>query len=77
PESYTFDFGPKELVNLVGLSKSEGNAAMKKLFENSKIKVIDNKIHVTDIEEIDKQAKYYHKMEKIERARRQNAMKNR
>lgn len=77
PESYTFDFGPKELVNLVGLSKSEGNAAMKRLFENSKIKVIDNKIHVTDIEEIDKQAKYYHKMEKIERARRQNAMKNR
>ena len=75
-EPYTFDFGPKELVNLCGLSKDEGNTMIRKLFENSKLKIVDNRIHVTDIEEIEKQAKYYRKMEKIERARKQGSMRN-
>jgi len=75
-ETYTFDFGPKELINLVGLPKSEGNGMLHKLFENNKLKIVDNKIHATDVQEIEKQAKYYRKMEKIERARRQGSMKS-
>ena len=69
-DAYTFDFGPKELVNMVGLSKEEGNTAIRQLFQNSKFKIVDNKIRVSDIEEIDKQAKYYRKMERISRARK-------
>ncbi len=69
-EAYTFDFGPKELVNMVGLSKEEGNVAIRQLFQNSKFKIVDNKIRVSDLEEIDKQAKYYRKMERIARARK-------
>ncbi len=69
-EAYTFDFGPKELVNMVGLSKAEGNTQIRQLFQNSKLKIVDNKIRVSDLEEIDKQAKYYRKMERIARARR-------
>ncbi len=69
-EAYTFDFGPKELVNMVGLSKEEGNTAIRLLFQNNKFKIVDNKIRVSDIEEIDKQAKYYRKMERISRARK-------
>jgi CRP-like cAMP-binding protein len=69
-EAYSFDFGPKELINMVGLTMDEGNAAVRKLLENKKIRTVDNKIHVADIEEIEKQAKYFRKMEKIERARR-------
>lgn len=76
-ESYTFDFGPKELVSMVGLPKTESNAVVRKLFENNKLRIADNKIVVTDIEEIDKQTKYYRKMEKIEKARKQGSMKNR
>lgn len=75
-EPFTFDFGPKELVNLVGLPKDEGNAQMRKLFENTKFKIIDNKIHVTEVAEIEKQTKYYRKMEKIEKSRRQASMRN-
>ena len=75
-EPYTFDFGPKELINLVGLPKNEGNGVVRKLFENTKLKIIDNRIHVTDVQEIEKQAKYYRKMEKIERARRLGSLKN-
>jgi hypothetical protein len=73
-EAYTFDFGPKELGNMVGLPKNEGNLTLRKLFENSKLKIVDNRIHISDIEEIEKQAKYYRKMEKIEKARRQGSM---
>jgi hypothetical protein len=44
---------------------------MREMLRNTKVKAMDNRIHVTDVEEIDKQAKYYRKMEKIERARKQ------
>ena len=70
-EAYTFDFGTRELINMVGLPMNEGNQAVRELLRNTKLKAMDNRIHVTDLEEIDKQAKYYRKMEKIERARRQ------
>ncbi|NBB89661.1 MAG: cyclic nucleotide-binding domain-containing protein [Spirochaetes bacterium] len=70
-EAYTFDFGTRELINMVGLPMEEGNQAMRELLRNTKLKAMDNRIHVTDLEEIDKQAKYYRKMEKIERARKQ------
>jgi hypothetical protein len=69
-KAYTFDFGPQELVNMVGLQKSDGNMALRTMFENSYLKITDNKIHVTRIDEIEKQAKYYRKMEKISQARK-------
>ncbi len=75
-KSYTFDFGPKELVNMVGFSKERGNQYIRKLFENKKLKLVDNRIFVSDVEEIKKQAEYYWKMERIERARRQSSMKS-
>jgi CRP-like cAMP-binding protein len=75
-EPYTFDFGPKELMNMVGLSSQEGNAVVKQLFDNKRFKLIDNKIHTTDLDEIEKQAKYYRKMEKIDKARKAGSLKN-
>ncbi|MFO8044072.1 MAG: cyclic nucleotide-binding domain-containing protein [Alkalispirochaeta sp.] len=68
-EAYTFDFGTKELINMVGMPMSEGKQALRELLKNSRIKALDNKIHITDKMEIEKQAKYYRKMQKIERAR--------
>ncbi len=70
---YTFPFGPKELMNMVGLSAEKGNPYIKKMFENKKIRLADQKISTTDVEEIQKQSDYYKKMEKIERARRKAA----
>jgi CRP-like cAMP-binding protein len=68
-EAYTFDFGTKELINMVGMPMGEGKQALRELLKNSRIKALDNKIHITDKMEIEKQAKYYRKMQKIERAR--------
>jgi len=76
-ESYTFDFGPKELVNMVGLPVAQAPAYTQKLFENKKLKVLNGKITVTDLDEIRRQAEYYKKMEKIERSRRQGSLQNR
>jgi CRP-like cAMP-binding protein len=70
---YTFDFGPKELINMVGLPTADGNLVLRKLLENQKIRVIDNKMNLTDVSDIVKQTEYYRKMQKIERARRQAA----
>ena len=58
---------------MVGLSSEKGNPTIRKLFENKKMVLADNKITTTDVEEIQKQSEYYKKMEKIERARRKAA----
>ncbi|HTO22683.1 MAG TPA: cyclic nucleotide-binding domain-containing protein [Spirochaetia bacterium] len=70
---HTFQLGPKELLNTVGLSADKGNPYIRKLFENKKMQLVDNKIATIDVEEIQKQSDYYRKMEKIERARRKAA----
>jgi CRP-like cAMP-binding protein len=67
--SYIFNFGPKELINMVGISKQEGMGLIKKMTANGRIILTDNRIHVTDITEIVKQAEFYQKMEKIAHSR--------
>ena len=69
--SYTFDFGPNDLVNMVGLSVRESGDLIRKLFENKKLRLIDNRIFAADIEEIKKQAEYFKKMQQIEKARKE------
>ena len=75
-KSYTFEFGPKELVNLVAMPVAEGNKLVRQLLENTKIKLMDNKIFVTDLDEVQRQSEYYRKMEKIERSRREGSRKS-
>lgn len=67
--AYTFDFGPKELINLVGFPMSTGSAVVQQLLQNKQFRIVDNKIMVNDMVEIIKQAEYYKKMQKLERAR--------
>jgi len=69
PNPYTFDIGPKELANMVGLPQSEANIVLKKMLENKKIHIDKDKIMVTSVEEILKQVEYYKKMQKIEKSR--------
>jgi CRP-like cAMP-binding protein len=71
-QSHTFDFGPKELVNMVGLPQGDGALVLRKLMENKKIQILRDKIYVIDISEIAKQTEYYRKMQKIEKARRES-----
>lgn len=72
---YTFDFGPDELVRMVGLPPDQGHMLVQKLFENKKFKLQDRKIIVTDLEELAKQAEFYRKMDLLERKRQKLARK--
>ena len=66
---YVFDFGPDELIKMVGLPVDKGNLLIQKLFENKKFKLQDGKIVVTDLEELQKQVEFYKKMDYLERKR--------
>ena len=67
--SHTFDFGPRELANMVGLPQKDANLVLKKMLENKKILIQGDKIHTTVVNEIIKQSEFYRKMQKIEKAR--------
>ena len=69
-QPFTFDFGPKELANMVGLPPAEGNMVLRKMMENKKIQIVSDKIYAVDVSEITKQSEYFRKMQKIEKARR-------
>jgi CRP-like cAMP-binding protein len=71
--SYTFNFGTKELLNMVGSPQKEGVLVVRKLLENQKVRVVNEKIHILDISEISRQAAYYWKMQRIELARRSSS----
>jgi CRP-like cAMP-binding protein len=72
---YTFDFGPKELVNMVGIPQNEGVLVLRKLMENKKIQTVKDKdkdkIHSMDVSDIVKQTEFYRKMQRIEKSRRE------
>lgn len=68
--SYSFEFGPKELIKMVGLSPEEGKEIISTIFQNKKLQLVENKIIVKDIEEIKKQVEYYNKMEILEKKRK-------
>jgi CRP-like cAMP-binding protein len=68
--TYTFDFGPKELIGMVGLPANEGTLVTRKLLENNKIRLAENKLMLMDVSEVEKQTEYYRKMQKIEKSRK-------
>jgi CRP-like cAMP-binding protein len=55
-KNHSFDFGLKELVNMVGLSMDDGAMMMRKVMENRTIQIVDDKILALDIQDIAKQA---------------------
>jgi len=73
---FTFDFGPQELIKMVGLKEDEGNILIRKLFENKKFSLVNGKIHISDVEELEKQVNYYKKMQELEQKREMAAAKN-
>ncbi|MDR1869330.1 MAG: cyclic nucleotide-binding domain-containing protein [Treponema sp.] len=67
--NFSFDFGIKELSNMVGLSPSDGALIGKKLLENRAFQIMNDKIFVKDVREIARQNGYFRKMQQLEKAR--------
>jgi CRP-like cAMP-binding protein len=61
--SYTFDFGPKELANMVGLSQGDGDKLIRKFLENRNFLVVKDKLYIVNISEVVRQAEYYRKIQ--------------
>jgi CRP-like cAMP-binding protein len=71
PASFTFDFGVKELISMVGFSQREGALVARKMMENRNFLITHDKIHAKEVREITRQTAYFHKMQQIEKARRE------
>ncbi len=69
--SYAYPYGPKELVNIVGLNREAGAVALRKLMENKKLQIVDNRFFVEDVREVKKNADYFKTMAKVNRSRRE------
>jgi CRP/FNR family transcriptional regulator len=67
--SYTFELGPKELINMLGFQPKDGEELINQVFMNKKFVLVNGKIHCSDLEELKKQVEYYKKMEEMERKR--------
>lgn len=70
---YDFDFGINELINMTGLSKVDGSRSMRELMAAGDISVVNNHLHCKDLTEIEKQVKYFRKMQAIENKRKKAA----
>ncbi|MDR2718659.1 MAG: cyclic nucleotide-binding domain-containing protein [Treponema sp.] len=68
---YTFSFGLQELTNMVGLADRIARQTQAEIMGNKNIQIIQDKIQVATPGEIVKQAEYYRKMDRIEKARKE------
>ena len=68
---YTFDFGPRELANMVGLNIKEATMFLRKMLEDRNLQIAKDKIYAISVKEIIRQAVFYKKMERIEAARKE------
>jgi len=71
--TFMFDFGPKELSNMVGLAESDGRMVVRKMMENRNFQVVNDKIFVKDVKEVGRQTAYFMKMQQLEKARKEKS----
>ena len=67
--NFSFDFGLKELINMVGLSQGEASIFGKKIMENKAFQIMNDKLFVKDVKEIARQNAYFKKMQQLEKTR--------
>jgi len=67
--NHNFEFGTKELINMVGLPPDKGDVMMVQLLEDKHITLEDGKIICTDLEELEKTVQFYRKKSAMERKR--------
>jgi len=72
--NFSFDFGLKELINMVGFSQGEGQITGRKMMENKTFQIINDKLFVKDMKEIAKQNGYYKKMQQLQKTRQANKL---
>ncbi|HOP62593.1 MAG TPA: Crp/Fnr family transcriptional regulator [Spirochaetota bacterium] len=72
---HNFEFGSKELINMVGLSPVEGESLIVKLLEDKHIMLQEGKLISTDLSELEKTVLFFKKQTALERQREANKNK--
>ncbi|MDR1985489.1 MAG: cyclic nucleotide-binding domain-containing protein [Treponema sp.] len=63
--TYTFDFGPKELAAMAGISRSEITVVLRKFMqENASLKIVDDKFYTSNTADIVKQNTIYQNIQR-------------
>jgi CRP-like cAMP-binding protein len=73
PAAYSLDFGPDELINMVGIPREDAVFALGKIMKDKMVQVVNGKIYVADVVEITRQSEFYKRMDKITKARQEAA----
>jgi len=68
-QSHNFEFGAKELINMVGLPPDKGEVLIVQLLEDKYFRLEEGKIICTDLEELEKNVQFYKKKSALERKR--------
>ena len=68
-QSHNFEFGTKELINMVGLPPEKGDMYVVQLLEDKHFVLEEGKIICTDILELEKNVQFYRKKSAMERKR--------
>ncbi|HCL57897.1 MAG TPA: cAMP-binding protein, partial [Spirochaetia bacterium] len=71
-EKYIFEFGVKELINMLGMTFAEAKEPVTEVLSDKLFRVEPNKILCGDIEELDKRLKAYIKKLEILRKGKRN-----
>ncbi len=74
--SHNFEFGTKELINMVGLPPEKGDVMMVQILEDKHILLEHGKIICSDLQELEKTVHFYKKKSTMERKREANKVKN-
>ncbi len=68
-QPHNFEFGSKELINMVGLPPEKGDVYMVQLLEDKHIQLVAGKIISSDLSELEKTVQFYRKKSAMERKR--------
>jgi CRP-like cAMP-binding protein len=68
-QSHNFEFGTKELINMVGLTPEKGDMYVVQLLEDKHFQLEEGKIICSDILELEKTVQFYRKKGAMERKR--------
>ena len=75
-KAYTFDFGPTELVNMCAIPKDISNRIITDFLHEPIIRLVEDRIAVSDMIELSKQSAYRKKMLEMEKARSESRTQN-
>jgi CRP-like cAMP-binding protein len=68
-QTHNFEFGAKELLNMVGLPPDKGEMLMVQILEDKHFRLDDGKIICTDLEELEKTVSFFRKKSAMDRKR--------